>query len=400
MPDNITSPSPVAPSPCVPQAKHLVGSADWFENVADYRSAAMYWCGYEFDVIPVLPGNKLPAVKWDPWLNDLDTKKINDYWIENPKHELGFIVGSDVIVFDADGPESVAAIKEIESRFSVTPKLVVKTKKGEHHYYRRAADTLAKTDSHCSEKHPARLDIKTGRTMVVLPPSTGKYILVNNAESKAELSVASQEFIDAVCIHNGRPAPSAIKTAQSPTSKFTPVEPDDALLTKIQSLLNHIDPDIGYDGWRNVLMAVYHEARGSDEGLALVDLWSSKGTKYKGTKDIETKWRSFRLDVPNPVTIGTLIKMARDAGADVVDILSDAFEPCPYEVINPRSDVVPEPSGIANPLAKYFIQDVGELEKNAVDAITVLGNLALMGQATVIYAKQNTGKTLVSRLVS
>ncbi|MBJ6802065.1 PriCT-2 domain-containing protein [Geomonas propionica] len=396
MSDNIASPSPVAPSPLVPQARPLVGSADWFENVADYRRAAMYWCGYGFDVIPVLPGNKLPAVKWDPWLSDLGPNQVNDYWTKNPSHEIGFIVNAEIIVFDADGPESVAAIKEIESRFCLTPKLVVKTKKGEHHYFRRSTDTVAKTDSHSSEKHPARLDVKTGRTMVVLPPSTGKYIIENRTESKNDLTTASQEFIDAVYIHNGRPAPSEVKVAPSPIARSVPVESDDVLLIQIESLLQKIDPDSGYDDWRSVLMAVYHETRGSDEGLALVDLWSSKGSKYSGTKDIETKWRSFRLDVPNPLTIGTLIKMARDTGANVADILGAAFEPCQYEVVSRVTHAVSAHLKTDNPLAKFFIQDVGELERNAVDEVSVLGNLALMGQATVIYAKQNTGKTLVT----
>jgi len=88
--------------------------------------------------------------------------------------------------------------------------------------------------------------------------------------------------------------------------------------------------------------------------------------------------------------------MARDAGADVTDILGNAFGLCPYEVIYPSCDVTSVPSRIVNPLAKYFIQDVGELERNAVDGVAILGSLALMGQATVIYAKQNTGKTLLT----
>jgi hypothetical protein len=396
MPDDITSQSPVASSPLVPQARPSVGSADWFENVADYRSAAMYWCGYGFDVIPVLPGNKLPAVKWDPWLSNLGSEQINDFWTKNPIHELGFIVDAEIIVLDADGPESVAAINEIELRFFIIPKLVVKTNKGEHHYFRRAADTVAKTDSHCSEKHPARLDIKTGRTMVVLPPSTGKSIVVNDAIDKSQLSEATQDFIDAIYIHNGRPAPSEVKEVPTPTARIAPEELDGTLLKRINSLLDCIDPDSGYDDWRNVLMAVFKETNGGDEGLALVDAWSSKGDKYKGTKDIEAKWRSFRLDTPNPVTIGTLIKMARDSGANVGGMMGDAFEPCPYEVINTKSNVTSDPPEKANPLAKYFIQDVGELEKNAADEVSVLGKLALMGQATVIYAKQNTGKTLVA----
>jgi len=102
----------------------------------------------------------------------------------------------------------------------------------------------------------------------------------------------------------------------------------------LEAILDRISPDCVYDEWSRVAMAIFHETQGSDEGLALFDRWSSKGKKYKGIREIETKWRSFSLDVANPVKIGTLIKMAKDAGADVAAIMgaSEAFEVCEYGV--------------------------------------------------------------------
>jgi hypothetical protein len=37
-----------------------------------------------------------------------------------------------------------------------------------------------------------------------------------------------------------------------------------------------------------------------------------------------------------------------------------------------------------------------EIEKNVVEAVPILGQIALMGQATIIYAAPNTGKTLIT----
>jgi hypothetical protein len=82
----------------------------------------------------------------------------------------------------------------------------------------------------------------------------------------------------------------------------------------IEDLLGQLDPDLGYYEWSRIGMAVYHETGGSGEGMAIYDSWSSRGTKYKGINDIRRMWRSFRLDVPRPVTIGTLIMMARESG--------------------------------------------------------------------------------------
>ena len=52
--------------------------------------------------------------------------------------------------------------------------------------------------------------------------------------------------------------------------------------------------------------------------------------KVLGTRDIEIQWKSFRLDIAKPRTIGTLIKMAREAGADVDGLMQgcERFEDC------------------------------------------------------------------------
>jgi hypothetical protein len=115
-----------------------------------------------------------------PWLKDLSELKIYRYWKKHPNHELGFIVGPDLIVFDADTPQSLARLCEIERTFGVSPALSVKTRRGEHHYFKLSEGTLAKSDSHSSEKHPDRIDVKTGRALIVLPPSGGKEVIDND----------------------------------------------------------------------------------------------------------------------------------------------------------------------------------------------------------------------------
>ena len=146
------------------------------DTLLPFSNARTYWHKFGFAVIPIIPGTKLPAVKWDPWLATLSQETITTYWAQHPDHELGFIVGDDVIVFDADSPESIAALALLEKTFDVTPNLTVNTSKGQHHYFRRAPGTYAKSDSHSTEEHPERIDVKTGRALVVLPPSTGKEV--------------------------------------------------------------------------------------------------------------------------------------------------------------------------------------------------------------------------------
>jgi len=191
---------------------------DLWDRVVNFLAAAMFWYGFGFDVIPILQGKKIPAVKWGPWLDNLDPQKVHEHWAKNPDHELGFIVGDDMIIFDTDSTEAVFALVRLEARFGVMPKMVVNTTKGQHHYFSCLPGTIAKSDAHDSEKYPDRIDIKTGRNLVILPISTWKTLRILEVETKGELSIAPQEFINAIYEHNGRTAPSDTWPAPSKRS--------------------------------------------------------------------------------------------------------------------------------------------------------------------------------------
>ena len=84
----------------------------------------------------------------------------------------------------------------------------------------------------------------------------------------------------------------------------------ESVLSRLRTLLVRIDPDVGYDQWMRVLMVIFYETCNSAEGFELADDWSSMGYKYRGTNDVRSTWRCFKLNHPNPVRIGTLIRMA------------------------------------------------------------------------------------------
>ncbi len=378
-----------------------------FTSCAD---GARFWFTYGFKVMPILQASKSPAFKFELWLTGLSLAKIAAQYAKNKYLEVGFVVGDTVIVLDADSPESEKALIAIELEYGVSPKLVVKTKRGCHHYFQLAPGVFARSDAHSTVLHPDRLDVKTGKGIIILPPSVNKEIVVFKARNASELSVVGQDFVDAIAEHNGRQVP---RPSAPSTTVRTEASENASGLTALETLLNHIDPSCGYADWLRVLMVVFHETGGSDDGLALVDRWSSKGGSYKGIQDIETHWRSFKSDVANPVTVGSLIKMARDAGADidVATLSGESFEDVGQTVViepgsrataknsvmvSAKEPIVGAPKVISvNPLEKYFIHDLAELERQAVNQVLILGSIILMGQASVIYAKQNTGKTLI-----
>ena len=90
-----------------------------------------------------------------------------------------------------------------------------------------------------------------------------------------------------------------------------------ATWTEVQGALEWLDPDIGREDWLHCGMALHWAGTQSnrlDEALQLWDSWSSKGTKYRGQRDILHCWNSFKPDKDNLVKVGTLLKLAKDAG--------------------------------------------------------------------------------------
>lgn len=79
----------------------------------------------------------------------------------------------------------------------------------------------------------------------------------------------------------------------------------------IAELLRHIDPDCGYEPWVKCGMAVHHCLQGS--GFDLWDEWSTNGSKYPGTDQLQRHWHSFGKS-GNPAGYGTLLHYAREGG--------------------------------------------------------------------------------------
>lgn len=277
--------------------------------------AALFWHAYGFSVIPVSPDTKATAVRWDGWLKGLTAARIKAYYGLYPTHELGFIVGDQYIVFDADSPESLASLYAAEEKFGVHPMLVGTTKHGEHHSFKLASGTRAKTSVHSTKDHPERVDVKTGRTMVVLPPSTDKHIATFAAKHASELSAAPQAFIDALTGLTPRPLPPGPQQV-AVSQPLTP-------LPLLQACIDRLDPDMGRQNWFRVGAALHHETSGGADGFTLFDTWSAKGTKYKGIGDTGGVWKSIKPGHAKPSTMGTLRHVLREAGHEWYDILAD-----------------------------------------------------------------------------
>lgn len=115
-------------------------------------------------------------------------------------------------------------------------------------------------------------------------------------------------------------APSAVSTLPTLPS-VTPTLPQMAEDTNaaefskttannVREALGYIDPDVNYDIWIAIGMALYHEFGAS--GIHIRDVWSAKGCKYKNFQDLQTHWQSFGRN--KGVTIATLFHHAKVRG--------------------------------------------------------------------------------------
>ncbi|MEQ9444753.1 MAG: PriCT-2 domain-containing protein, partial [Rhodospirillaceae bacterium] len=311
---------------------------------------------------------------------------IKEHWAAKSFHDVGFILGPHNLVLDADTPQAVEALEALEAEHGIVPSIIVKTRRGVHHHFRIKAGVMVKTNSHATVQYPTRIDMKANRSMVILPPSRDKQLEMLTVSTAAELTEVGQKFVDAIYRHNGQ-VPLSERLDKEPV-----VSTDVAPLAdtgELHTLLFQVDPDSGYDDWLHCLMAVFHETDGSAEGLELVNEWSKKGGKYNGRAELETKWKSFRTDTGNPVTIASLVRLAQKA---------DQFEVCETKVIEPsENDQIDAKPQVQHPLAQYSLKGKSaEFAASVGPEAFCLGRFAMRGEATAFYAAPSSGKTIIT----
>lgn len=79
-------------------------------------------------------------------------------------------------------------------------------------------------------------------------------------------------------------------------ANYTPPVEGWDLLRVEDDILSQLSPDMGYDDWKNVGMALHHQFQGDVEALEAWERWSSESNKYTGSgiNSCTNKWNSFR----------------------------------------------------------------------------------------------------------
>lgn len=369
----------------------------------NFRDEAIKLFHMGFRIIPLIPGTKRTSVKWDPWLDQLNEQSIKSYWSKHPLAEIGAIVPSYLIVLDADSSQALMAIEAIESQTGIYSNCITKTKKGQHFFYRLPVEINVKTQSFSTEKEPEKIDVKANRSLIILPPSKNKSFKVFNINDLGDLPRVNAEFIELLNKQNG--------TNTKPNSKnFKPKTKNSKTpITLLSNLLKLTSSELSYSEWLSILMIIFHETDGSENGFRLADEWSSSASNYDGTDDLYRHWESFNAEQATPVTLGTLITIAKGQGASQYEInvaLEREFEVLEHETIITDNKSIPHSDKNielsikqqkSSGLQKYSLRgQSADLASKLESQVFALPSLAIVGQATVFYAAPNTGKTLIT----
>ena len=140
-----------------------------------------------------------------------------------------------------------------------------------------------------------------------LENSAGKSVLLSGSQLTGEL-IEVDDLDDLFASWGIAPLP-APQTHPAPAIVHPHTNPSDDL-QKAFTALQFVSPDCEYQTWIEIGQAL-HTAFGAT-GYELWNSWSSRGSKYKGERDIDSHWKSFHQG--RGVTLGTLFHIAKESG--------------------------------------------------------------------------------------
>jgi len=117
-----------------------------------------------------------------------------------------------------------------------------------------------------------------------------RYFTITGHKLQGDLPTEKQDLSAHV------PARTLTRVGDDDFANYTaPVEGWDLVRVETE-LLSELDPECGYDDWKNIGMALHHQFEGDVEALEAWDRWSAQSNKYTSTgiNSCANKWKSFR----------------------------------------------------------------------------------------------------------
>lgn len=276
------------------------------------------------------PG-KHPRIKGGFKAASRDPATIEIWWHRWPTANIGVATGavSGLTVLDIDGAEGFQELTTLLGQQAMPATLAAQTGSGAHLYFISSGEGTSAR---------GKLHVRGEGGYCVIPPSfhpSGRNYQWLNSLSPIPLPEILKQYAQGAGLEGEKPrarfaalgpVPEYLQGFQQHSFKIGQTAatilrklygPTD--IEEVQSALQVLDPDMKMLDWVKVGMALHslgwERPDGTDIGRDLWEEWSARGTKFTGTHEIETRWRSFGGAARGTeVGLGTLFHMARKAG--------------------------------------------------------------------------------------
>jgi hypothetical protein len=300
----------------------------------------------------------------------LDEGKVRRWWRKYPTALVGGPTGELIIVIDGDKrPErGIDYERGIESLGAELPSTtVVLTPSGGCHWYYKCSEHV---QIPCSvQKIGEGLDVRGFGGYVIL----GGSMLENGKAYEFEASSTSlapmPDWLIAKCM-------ATPIQRERPDYDGLPIDAE-----IIREILSHLDPAMSYTDWIRVGMALHHWDL--DAGLELWDQWSEKANNYPGPGNLDYHWHSFNKGHEQPITVGSLVNMAKQCGFSFLDV----------PVTFSDRDSPPEPS---TPKHSHFFEMAHELTELIQPPEYLIDELIEYQTTGGIFGARSTFKSIVA----
>jgi hypothetical protein len=253
-----------------------------------------------------------------------DPAQVEQWWRKWPDANVGAATGqaSGFVVIDLDGAEGVAKLVELVRQHGKLPVTLQsesgRVGGGRHLFYAWNASSATNSGQ--------GLDIRGDHGLVVLPPSMHasgqRYRWVDAA---VPLARGEPWLLDWFQNRDGQKVPRPAQAGPG----FGPLPPwsapargiaesfsagdERAPIEDIVAALAVIpNPDLGWDAWKAILMAVWASCGGADEGLAVFEPWCRKSRKHT-SEGMQAAWARATASPPRYTGFGALVLKARES---------------------------------------------------------------------------------------
>jgi len=324
--------------------------------------------------------------------NDIDALK--DLWSARKYLNVGVATGkaSNIFVIDIDGADGEDALLELGE---VPNTLQVNTGRGRHLYFRYPATGEVITKKGILP----HVDVRGDGGYVCGAGSNHYSGATYEWYDENDEILEAPDFILALVLKSNQSAtnPSGLNIEPVRRVKSSLNLTQDFTREDIESMLNHISPDCGYDEWVQTGMAI------SDYGLpfSVWDTWSAKGTKYD-KHGMARKWNSFK---GSGVSIGSLVHAAKQGGWRPERKQFDDYgesRKIAQNRANSENDTLPVTLPVIDPMEDA--PKIGDKPKGmqlimaddirpSINKTDFVQGLLADNQFSVVYGESNCGKT-------